>query len=108
MDWLFFKYFFSNILHVKEIEVVKFLKTCDKFINRFIVFKGTSVCNGDSGGGIAFPRPNSPIENPVWQIRGMVSISVALQNQFKCDASHYVVFTDIAKYLDWVKSALSL
>lgn len=55
-----------------------------------------------------FAKPNSPMENPVWQIRGMVSISVALQNQFKCDASHYVVFTDIAKYQDWVTSAMSL
>lgn len=38
----------------------------------------------------------------------MVSISVALQNQFKCDATHYVVFTDVAKYQDWVNSAMNL
>ncbi|CAH1111806.1 unnamed protein product [Psylliodes chrysocephalus] len=69
---------------------------------------GTSVCNGDSGGGMVFPRRGSDPHNPIWQIRGMVSISVALQNQFKCDSSHYVVFTDIAKYLDWIKNALQL
>uniref|UniRef100_A0A6P7G765 Limulus clotting factor C-like n=1 Tax=Diabrotica virgifera virgifera TaxID=50390 RepID=A0A6P7G765_DIAVI len=69
---------------------------------------GTSVCNGDSGGGMVFPRSGSSPNNPIWEIRGMVSISVALQNQFRCDSSHYVVFTDIAKYLDWIKNALTL
>lgn len=67
---------------------------------------GTSVCNGDSGGGMVFPKPNSNRYNPVWQLRGLVSISVALQNQFKCDSSHYVVFTDTAKYLDWIKKTM--
>ncbi|XP_056640183.1 serine protease gd-like isoform X1 [Diorhabda sublineata] len=69
---------------------------------------GTSVCNGDSGGGMVFPKKNFDSANPIWQLRGMVSISVALQNQFRCDSSHYVVFTDIAKYLDWIRNALSL
>lgn len=74
----------------------------------FVFSKGTSVCNGDSGGGMVLARPNSPPESPIFQLRGMVSISVALQNQFKCDATHYVVFTDVVKYQDWVKNALSL
>ncbi|CAG9831444.1 unnamed protein product [Diabrotica balteata] len=69
---------------------------------------GTSVCNGDSGGGMVFPKRGSDPNNPIWEIRGMVSISVALQNQFRCDSSHYVVFTDIAKYLDWINNALNL
>ncbi|KAJ8963549.1 hypothetical protein NQ314_005554 [Rhamnusium bicolor] len=68
----------------------------------------TSVCNGDSGGGMIFPKAGSDSNNPVWQIRGLVSISVALQDTFKCDSKHYVVFTDIAKYLDWIKNALTL
>lgn len=68
---------------------------------------GTSVCNGDSGGGMVFPREGSNPNNPIWQIRGLVSISVALQNQFKCDASHYVVFTDVAKYISWIKQMLN-
>jgi len=67
---------------------------------------GTSVCNGDSGGGMVFPKPNSNPKRPRWQIRGLVSISVALQNQFKCDTSHYVVFTDSAKYLDWIRKTM--
>ncbi|XP_072382310.1 chymotrypsin-like elastase family member 2A [Diabrotica undecimpunctata] len=69
---------------------------------------GTSVCNGDSGGGMVFPKIGSDPNNPVWEIRGMVSISVALQHQFVCDSSHYVVFTDTAKYSDWIDNALTL
>uniref|UniRef100_A0AAR5PRL4 Peptidase S1 domain-containing protein n=1 Tax=Dendroctonus ponderosae TaxID=77166 RepID=A0AAR5PRL4_DENPD len=68
---------------------------------------GTSACNGDSGGGMVFPRPGSDKTNPVWQIRGLVSISVALQNGFKCDSSHYTVFTDVAKFLDFIKGAMT-
>ncbi|KAF7286607.1 chymotrypsin-C-like [Rhynchophorus ferrugineus] len=67
---------------------------------------GTSVCNGDSGGGLILPKPGSNPNNPVWQIRGLVSISVALQNRFRCDASHFVVFTDVAKYLNFIYAAL--
>ncbi|KAF2882841.1 hypothetical protein ILUMI_23353 [Ignelater luminosus] len=67
---------------------------------------GTSVCNGDSGGGMVFPKSNSDIQNPRWQLRGLVSISVALQNYFKCDETHYAVFTDAAKYLDWIRKSI--
>ncbi|XP_030754650.1 prostasin-like [Sitophilus oryzae] len=69
---------------------------------------GTSVCNGDSGGGLILPKPGSNTQNTVWQIRGLVSISVALQNRFRCDSSHYVVFTDVSKYLDFVQSSLKI
>lgn len=58
---------------------------------------GTSVCNGDSGGGMVFQS------NGIWYLRGLVSLSVARQNEYRCDPSHYVIFTDIAKLLPWVK-----
>ncbi|KAK5638495.1 hypothetical protein RI129_012790 [Pyrocoelia pectoralis] len=80
--------------------------TCVKsFPEFFSRFASPSVCNGDSGGGMVFPRETS--KGQVWQLRGLVSISVALQNQFKCDTSHYVVFTDSAKYLGWIKEVIS-
>lgn len=61
---------------------------------------GTSVCNGDSGGGLVLQQ------NQKWILRGLVSVSVALQNQFKCDPSHYVVFTDVAKFSTWIQGYL--
>ncbi|XP_053690846.1 serine proteinase stubble-like [Sabethes cyaneus] len=59
---------------------------------------GTSVCNGDSGGGMVFKQSNR------WFLRGIVSVSAALQNKISCDPNHYAVFTDVAKFLSWIKS----
>ncbi|XP_055602658.1 uncharacterized protein LOC129751283 [Uranotaenia lowii] len=59
---------------------------------------GTSVCNGDSGGGMVFKQNNH------WYLRGIVSVSAALQNNVSCDTNHYAVFTDVAKFLQWIQS----
>ncbi|KAK5638497.1 hypothetical protein RI129_012792 [Pyrocoelia pectoralis] len=63
---------------------------------------GSSVCNGDSGGGMVFLRKDMMR----WYLRGLVSISIALRSHF-CDYSNYVVFTDTAKYLDWIRSIIA-
>ncbi|XP_044763414.1 serine proteinase stubble-like [Coccinella septempunctata] len=68
---------------------------------------GTSVCNGDSGGGMVFPRRGTSGSNTVWQIRGLVSVGVAFQGKIICDTSQYVVFTDVAKHLDWIQTVLN-
>ncbi|KAF5288693.1 hypothetical protein FQR65_LT11958 [Abscondita terminalis] len=60
---------------------------------------GTSVCNGDSGGSMAFYADRK------WYIRGIVSLAVPLPN-FTCDSFNYVVFTDVFKYMDWVKQSI--
>ncbi|CAG9861494.1 unnamed protein product [Phyllotreta striolata] len=70
---------------------------CAGFLN------GTSVCNGDSGGSMVFKKRGSSAQSPVWQIRGIVSVGVALQSEGVCDTSQYVIFTDVAKHLDWIK-----
>ncbi|XP_050353335.1 serine protease gd-like isoform X2 [Nymphalis io] len=59
--------------------------------------EGTSVCNGDSGGGMVFYMGDS------WYLRGLVSLSVARQNEYRCDPTHFVVFTDLSKILPWIK-----
>ncbi|XP_072382312.1 chymotrypsin-like elastase family member 2A isoform X2 [Diabrotica undecimpunctata] len=102
--------------HMPVVSQTTCINSSPQFFSRFTSnytycagFKnGTSVCNGDSGGGMVFPKTGSDPNNPVWEIRGMVSISVALQNQFVCDSSHYVVFTDTAKYSDWIDNALNV
>ncbi|KOB73983.1 Hemolymph proteinase 19, partial [Operophtera brumata] len=58
---------------------------------------GTSVCNGDSGGGMVFKIGSA------WYVRGLVSVSVARENEYRCDPSHYVIFTDLAKFLPWIR-----
>ncbi|XP_023310719.1 limulus clotting factor C-like isoform X1 [Anoplophora glabripennis] len=68
---------------------------------------GTSVCNGDSGGGMVFPKRGTNGQNPVWQLRGLVSVGVALQGQGVCDPSHYIIFTDVAKYTHWIQQVIA-
>ncbi|KAG7303210.1 hypothetical protein JYU34_011675 [Plutella xylostella] len=62
---------------------------------------GTSVCNGDSGGGMVFNLQGT------WYLRGLVSLSVARQNQYRCDPTHYVVFTDLAKFNSWIQNVIA-
>lgn len=61
---------------------------------------GTSVCNGDSGGGMFFEQ------NGVWRIRGLVSFSSVREDRDVCNPENFVIFTDVAKYLDWIKKSL--
>lgn len=65
------------------------------------------MCNGDSGGGMVFPRIGTSGSSTVWQIRGLVSVGVAFQGKDICDTSQYVVFTDVAKHLDWIQGILN-
>ncbi|XP_017770016.1 PREDICTED: transmembrane protease serine 11E-like [Nicrophorus vespilloides] len=66
---------------------------------------GTSVCNGDSGGGMFFSKTTSNGE--VWELRGLVSVSLALQGKY-CDPYNYVVFSDLAHHKQWLNSVLTV
>ncbi|XP_069683971.1 serine protease gd-like [Periplaneta americana] len=67
---------------------------------------GSSVCNGDSGGGMLFPQAQRD-GTVVWQLRGIVSNSRPNDNDNKvCDTNNYIVFQDIAPYLDWINTLI--
>lgn len=55
----------------------------------------TGPCNGDSGGALAIKVNNQ------WTLRGIVSVAIPQANNI-CNLKHYVVFTDVAKFLDWI------
>ncbi|CAB3245972.1 unnamed protein product [Arctia plantaginis] len=60
--------------------------------------QGTDTCNSnDSGGGMVFKKGKS------WYLRGIVSVSISLQNEHRCDSKHFIVFTDIAKFIPWIR-----
>ncbi|KAJ8956094.1 hypothetical protein NQ318_016547 [Aromia moschata] len=103
--------YFNDIAILKlssPFEITNFVRTCclweeDLDLEEIIGRKGTSVCNGDSGSGMFFQKKRSGNENPAWQLRGLVSVGVALQGSGICDASQYVIFTDAAKYTGWIR-----
>uniref|UniRef100_A0A1Y9H2A7 Peptidase S1 domain-containing protein n=1 Tax=Anopheles dirus TaxID=7168 RepID=A0A1Y9H2A7_9DIPT len=102
----------SNVLNYLEVPVVS-QKVCSQ---RNVQFNGVlavgesfcaghadgnSVCNGDSGGGLVFA------EGARYYIRGIVSISAQRRNLLLCDANQYSVFTDVSKFLGWIRQQVS-
>lgn len=66
---------------------------------------GTGPCNGDSGSGLIVPQfvPNN---QTVWYLRGIISLSLLDPYRQTCDLSNYLVFTDVAKFTDWIADAI--
>lgn len=73
---------------------------------------GTSACNGDSGGGFSVFVPDDPGSNSglevqgAWYLRGIVSVGIARKDVALCDSNNYVLFTDAAKYRNWIEEHL--
>ncbi|XP_055612801.1 ovochymase-1-like [Uranotaenia lowii] len=57
---------------------------------------GTTVCNGDSGGGLFFNR------NGVWFLGGIISFKKPRPSDNICATDGYAGFTNVAKYLSWM------
>ncbi|CAB3370502.1 Hypothetical predicted protein [Cloeon dipterum] len=64
------------------------------------VKNGTSVCNGDSGGGLILYDPKTRR----FYLRGIVSTakSQIVDGKAVCDYSTYALFTDVARYVPWI------
>ncbi|CAF4956750.1 unnamed protein product [Pieris macdunnoughi] len=68
---------------------------------------GISACNGDSGGGYHVfvpdtPKDNSPNATGSWYVRGIVSLTARRSDAAICDPQQYTVFTDVAKFTNWI------
>ncbi|KAK6621260.1 hypothetical protein RUM43_011566 [Polyplax serrata] len=62
---------------------------------------GTGPCSGDSGGGLLIPQRDEK-GHIRWVLRGIVSLSLMQDGEVMCDVHEYTVFTDVAKYQDWI------
>ncbi|EDS41620.1 coagulation factor X [Culex quinquefasciatus] len=63
---------------------------------------GTSVCNGDSGGGLVTFRRDH------WVLRGVVSFTSLREGELTlCDSEDYAGFTKVRFYRKWLKKILS-
>lgn len=63
---------------------------------------GRGPCNGDSGSGMSMKK------NGRWMLRGIVSAALADPIQNSCNLGEYIVFTDAAKFSNWIKSFMIL
>ncbi|XP_046416377.1 serine protease gd isoform X1 [Neodiprion pinetum] len=64
---------------------------------------GSGPCNGDSGGGLVLYDSHKQR----YHLRGVVSLSLLDRDTGACDLSQYVVYTDVAKYLNWIQQQLA-
>ncbi|KAJ8712773.1 hypothetical protein PYW08_008077 [Mythimna loreyi] len=63
---------------------------------------GSGPCVGDSGGGMYL------FNGGKWRVRGIVSVSLRAENgDATCNLNEYVVFTDTAKFLTWIKNIIA-
>jgi secreted trypsin-like serine protease len=74
-------------------ELVSYRTFCAGFINQ-----GKSACQGDSGGGLLdFDKTASS-----FNLAGIVSGTVKVDATSECNINTYTVFTDVAKFVDWI------
>ncbi|KAJ8712725.1 hypothetical protein PYW08_008029 [Mythimna loreyi] len=64
---------------------------------------GSGPCKGDSGAGLYL------FDGGKWRVRGVVSLSLRAEDGTNtCNLKEYIVFTDTAKYLPWIKNIMAL
>lgn len=63
---------------------------------------GTGPCSGDSGGGLALKQHDR------WALRGIVSVGALDPSTNLCNLKEFVVFTDAAKFTDWIRNFMNL
>lgn len=103
----------SDVIRMAELPVVsdeECIRKQPKDFQKFVTFttfcagwgNGTSVCNGDSGGGLMFLSRD--LER--WKVQGVVSLSPRRQSTFFCDPFKFTVFTKVGLYVKWIRFVL--
>ncbi|XP_034175255.2 modular serine protease-like [Osmia lignaria lignaria] len=75
--------------------------TFDKFCAGYT--NGSSVCDGDSGGGFVVKK------NGVWYLAGIVSVSLGtriLGGSSTCDSYSYTLYTTVSEHVQWIQDVL--
>ncbi|KAI4486895.1 hypothetical protein M0802_012246 [Mischocyttarus mexicanus] len=83
-----------------SVDAVKLI-TMDKFCAGYT--NGTSVCDGDSGGGLVFQTGS------LWFLRGIVSLSLGRKltgGTRICDSHSYTLYTRISSHINWIQDIL--
>ncbi|XP_038119875.1 basement membrane-specific heparan sulfate proteoglycan core protein [Culex quinquefasciatus] len=62
---------------------------------------GSSVCNGDSGGGMYVSSRDNQ-----WKLRGVVSFGATRDGTNLCDLYSFAVFVNVPHYKEWIQQEL--
>lgn len=103
----------SDVLRMIRLPIVSnedCIKQQPKDFQKFVTFttfcagwgNGSSLCNGDSGGGLMFLSKDLK----TWKVQGVVSLSPRRQSTFFCDPFKFTVFTKVGLYVKWIKFVL--
>lgn len=71
---------------------------------KWVYFAGSSVCNGDSGGGLVFNNGR------LWYLQGIVSAgleAVVLGVDRVCDSFSYTLYTQMSSHIRWIQDILT-
>lgn len=63
------------------------------------LFLEMSSCTS-AGSGMVFKLGST------WHLRGLASLAIPGYNGKRCDTTHYVIFTDLAKLLPWINDTV--
>ncbi|XP_077283399.1 modular serine protease-like [Arctopsyche grandis] len=107
----------STYLKLAEVPVVEYDKcidgvpeefkkyvTPDKFCAGFLD-RGTTVCSGDSGGGMVFKTTEKGVTR--WYIRGIVSAGALDYSRTTCLPNSYTIFTSIFSQKDFLSKLIN-
>ncbi|XP_024942537.1 modular serine protease isoform X2 [Cephus cinctus] len=75
--------------------------TADKFCAGYT--NGSSVCDGDSGGGLVFKTQN------LWYLRGIVSVGMGTTTSGgirSCDSHAFSLYTKVSTHTRWIQSVI--
>ncbi|XP_065079320.1 uncharacterized protein LOC135702217 isoform X2 [Ochlerotatus camptorhynchus] len=101
----------SNELMVAEMPIVRYAECIESDPHLFGLLvhggmycagarNGTSVCNGDSGGGMYI------FQNNGWILRGVVSFAAIRDGTNLCNLYSYAAFTNVPYYTEWIQSQM--
>ncbi|XP_069683974.1 serine protease gd-like isoform X1 [Periplaneta americana] len=62
---------------------------------------GSGPCSGDSGGGFMIGYPDG--DRMKWYLRGVVHLSLWDKLNQQCDLHNYLIYTDVAKFMAWIR-----
>ncbi|XP_054004456.1 modular serine protease-like [Hylaeus anthracinus] len=75
--------------------------TIDKFCAGYT--NGSSVCDGDSGGGLVVQSGN------LWYLKGIVSVSLGVKVTGAgrtCDSTTYSLYTIVSRHMTWIQDVI--